>query len=161
MGFICHFCTRPQEARVKAHKVVTQYRQFNHPVRPKAMTRTVIKNGKKKKEYVTDPGGLGLQIVQEVLACPQCAGNWHAQQRERQSNMAPGESAKVIIPLAKPQAREYTPEPQQQRGGRRPYNDGPRPAFRPKPQGERPAGPPRYQGPRPPFTPRPAPQQQQ
>jgi hypothetical protein len=110
MGFVCYFCGNPQAARVSAHKVVTQYRQFNHPCRPKAMRRKVIKNGKKKWEYVTDPGGLGLQIVQEVLSCPGCAAQWDRDQRVRQGLLPDAPAPKVILPVITAPAREISPE---------------------------------------------------
>jgi hypothetical protein len=124
MGYVCYFCAVPQPARTVAKKIVTAYRQFQHPVRPKAIKRKVIKNGKKKTEYATDPGGFGLQIAQEVLSCPKCAEIWHRQQREMQCNLPAGQIATKVIPLAKPQLlREISPEPKRsirQYGGPRP-----------------------------------------
>jgi hypothetical protein len=99
MGFICNFCAKPQLACTPAHKVVTLYKEFNHPCRPKAATRVVVKNGKNKTEYVTDPGGMGLQIEKEVLACPSCALEWDRKQKEKQ--LALGGSGKQIIPMPK------------------------------------------------------------
>jgi hypothetical protein len=153
MGFICNFCAKAQPAGTAAHKVVTQYRMFQHPVRPKAMVKVIEKNGKKKKEWVTDPGGVGLQIVQEVLTCPQCAADWDRQLRQRQGSLPEGQSAKPILPLVKPVAKEITPERRPfQRGGYRKPPEGvtaggtqersfrpaphqaQRPAYRPRPQ---------------------------
>lgn len=110
MGFICNFCNQKQPTRTAAHKVVTQYRMFQHPSRQKAMQRKVVKNDKKKNEYVTDPGGVGLQIVQEVLACPQCHSNWEREQKRKQGLLPEGQSAKPILPLIKFASKESVQE---------------------------------------------------
>jgi hypothetical protein len=123
MCFICYFCAKQQSAGTSAQKIVTQYRQFQHPPRPKAMRRKVVKNGKMKNEFITDPGGFGLQIAKEVLACPMCAANWERDQRQRQGLLPEGQSAKVILPAYKPKLKEEPERP------KRPYS-GHRPAFR-------------------------------
>lgn len=151
MCFICNFCSKSQPARVPANKIIVKYQQYQHPMRPKAGRRKVEKNGKTKIEHVIDPGGFGLQIAQEAIVCPGCAANWERIQREKQGLLPEGQSAKVIIPLIKPQVKEYTPEPRYQRPDRRP-------PFRGRPQQNDNQGgnarPPRYQN----ASPRPYPQ---
>ena len=130
MCFVCHFCKKQQTSSVSAHKIVTQYRQFEHPVRAKAMRRKVVKNGKYKMEYITDPGGFGLQIAKEVLGCPNCANEWNRKQRERQGLLPVGQSAKIVLPLLKqPTVKEPEPRPRRPYTGHRPSfrNSGPRP----------------------------------
>jgi hypothetical protein len=39
----------------------------NRVVRPDA-------NGKPKVKYIDDPGGVGREVVREVVACSECAG---------------------------------------------------------------------------------------
>jgi hypothetical protein len=82
---------------------------FQHPNRPKAIQRQVIKNGKKKMEWIPDPGGIGLQVAKEVLACPTCNLKWERDQREKQGLPADAHVPKVVLPLLKP--KEITPEP--------------------------------------------------
>ena len=65
----CHLCQVVVPARVAARRVVLQRRIRQYPVRPKAFRK--IKHG--KVEYVDDPGGIGWEIVREVLVCAACA----------------------------------------------------------------------------------------
>jgi hypothetical protein len=53
---------------------VVKRRSKEYPYRLRANVRIIRKKGKKKKkEYRDDPGGEGEEIVQEVIACRDCA----------------------------------------------------------------------------------------
>ena len=110
MSFICNFCKKPQIAKTPAHKIVTAYREFHHPMRPKAMKIKVIKNGKKKTEFVNDPGGTGVQVEKEVLSCPSCAATWEKQVKDHNINL--------VIPAKVAPPKEISPEPRQRRNFR-------------------------------------------
>jgi hypothetical protein len=67
----CHFCNRSVAPRTPARRVILAWRTREYPVRPKAFAKRT-KQG--KIEYIDDPGGIGWEIAQEVLACASCAG---------------------------------------------------------------------------------------
>lgn len=70
----CHFCKKSVPPRTPCSKVVTRVKMFNHPFRPRVQKRwTVDKSGRNKIEWRDDQGGTGVQIVQEVESCPDCA----------------------------------------------------------------------------------------
>lgn len=67
--FRCHFCAACAPAKTKAVRVPIQTRARTYPRRPEA--HPYVQNGKLK--HRDDPGGVGYEIVREVLACPACA----------------------------------------------------------------------------------------
>ena len=70
----CGFCGKVSKARASCHKIITQTRMHHHPFRPRVQQRWVLdKNGRRKLEWIDDPGGIGPQIVSEVNACEGCA----------------------------------------------------------------------------------------
>lgn len=65
----CHFCADCAPAKTKAVRVPVEARARTYPRRPEA--QPYFDNGKLK--HNDDPGGVGYEIVREVLACPACA----------------------------------------------------------------------------------------
>ena len=82
MGYKCQLCNNSIVAGVPCKKVVMAYCNYTHPVRYKVIGKIVEKNGKKKMEYMNDPGGIGLQIVREANACPECAAEHERKEKE-------------------------------------------------------------------------------
>ena len=60
MSFRCGVCKKAQKARTSATFVVLDRRSVNYEER-------------RKDREVLDRGGAGWEIVQEVMACPDCA----------------------------------------------------------------------------------------
>lgn len=69
MSFRCGFCHTQTQPHEKATRVVTETRKAIYPFRENA--HSVIIEGKREPSH--DPGGLGIEIAKEVLACPKCA----------------------------------------------------------------------------------------
>lgn len=105
--FKCHFCKETTAPRILCKKVALYSRFFHHPMRSKAMVRKVIKNGRKKKEYITDPGGSGTQIVYEVNACGKCA----AEQERLQKDRSGASTVPVVVFVPKLAPSVINPEP--------------------------------------------------
>lgn len=62
MSFQCGLCGKQTQPGEKATRIVTETRKKEYPRRPNA-------NGYGKD----DPGGVGTEIVTEVLACKSCS----------------------------------------------------------------------------------------
>jgi hypothetical protein len=58
---------------------VVETRLADHPHRPRA--QQVLRRSRKKRKWIEDPGGRGIQIVREVRACPSCAAKAMALER--------------------------------------------------------------------------------
>lgn len=71
--FRCHFCKDVTDPRTPAKVVVIRQRHKVYERRPEVFRQTFLFNGKKKAKWVDDPGGVGVEIVCEVQACPSCA----------------------------------------------------------------------------------------
>jgi hypothetical protein len=66
----CEICKTLVGPNVPSHKVVVEIRPVQYPHRRDANHFT--KNRKIEKR--DDPGGSGVEIAREVIACPRCAG---------------------------------------------------------------------------------------
>lgn len=64
----CEMCRELVPPGTPSHRVVVETRERRYPYRPDLFA---IKGTKEKK---ADPGGVGREIVREVIACPRCAG---------------------------------------------------------------------------------------
>lgn len=78
MSFKCGICGIQVPPREKATRIVTDVREAVYPFRKDANTFIRCeKEGDKwipgKKETSNDPGGTGIEIAKEVLACKACA----------------------------------------------------------------------------------------
>ena len=73
----CQVCSRVVPPRTLARRLVVATRAKKYPFRPKAnLVRYVeFKNGraKRKEKETDDPGGLGQEVVHEIIVCPSCA----------------------------------------------------------------------------------------
>jgi hypothetical protein len=65
----CEICQRIVPPGTKANRIPVETRFRRYPMRPKA--NHYIKEHKQVTS--DDPGGVGHEIVREVLACPDCA----------------------------------------------------------------------------------------
>lgn len=79
MSFKCGICETQIKPKEKAYRIVTETREVTYPYREGANTffrsekiDDVWIKGKIEKS--DDPGGKGIQIAKEVLACKSCAG---------------------------------------------------------------------------------------
>lgn len=66
--FRCGRCNCQVGLRQPVNRVVVEERSAFYPERPRATSIP----GKERKEWKTDPGGTGMQIVREISACPEC-----------------------------------------------------------------------------------------
>jgi hypothetical protein len=86
--FRCQICHCVVAARTAAIRVILETRPKRYPLRPKQYLPPPDpkkRKGKKqkrlktmppldkRKDWLDDPGGNGLEIVREVLACASCA----------------------------------------------------------------------------------------
>jgi hypothetical protein len=55
--------------------VAIQSRRRLYPFRPRANRFVRLVDGKWKQIHTDDPGGVGVEIVQEATACPACAAS--------------------------------------------------------------------------------------
>jgi hypothetical protein len=67
--FKCESCQRVIGPQVSATRVVIETRPVTYPFREKAH-RIKIEG---KPKMIDDPGGVGQEIVREILVCPDCA----------------------------------------------------------------------------------------
>lgn len=66
--YVCQCCGVRVLPGTPARRVVVETRSMQYPKR-----RDVYPPGPGKKEWGDDPGGVGVEIVREVVACPSCA----------------------------------------------------------------------------------------
>lgn len=66
----CEVCKSLVPPNTPSYRVVTETRPAQYPRRVEA--NTFKKNGKNEKS--DDPGGKGVEIAQERVMCPRCAG---------------------------------------------------------------------------------------
>jgi hypothetical protein len=72
--FRCSLCSRVAPPRTPVHHLVVASRRRHYPHRSRANVVRRWEKDRKKKEYHTDdPGGDGVEIVREVMICPECA----------------------------------------------------------------------------------------
>jgi len=64
----CHVCDVVVPANTPSHRKVVETRRRRYPFREKA--HHFMKDGRSKT--TDDPGGVGSEIVREVLVCPSC-----------------------------------------------------------------------------------------
>ena len=65
----CEICQQTVPPRTKAFRIVVETRFKRYPYREEVIPAIV----KGKFELLDDPGGMGREIVREVLTCPDCA----------------------------------------------------------------------------------------
>jgi len=73
----CDFCGRTAQKGNACIRIITGTRTHRHPYRKGVQKKWVIdKTGKRKIDFVDDPGGIGPQIVSEKKACISCSRKW-------------------------------------------------------------------------------------
>lgn len=70
MSFRCGICNEMSKPREKAFRVITETRMKQYPARPKVHIYTDRDGATQVRD---DPGGVGQEIVKEVLAHERCA----------------------------------------------------------------------------------------
>jgi len=72
--FHCQLCQGVVPPRTPSQRLVVQSRKKEYPFRFQANTFTRLNdNGKRKEFHTDDPGGIGQEIVKELIVCPDCA----------------------------------------------------------------------------------------
>ncbi|MCI0702787.1 MAG: hypothetical protein L0241_17030 [Planctomycetia bacterium] len=75
--FLCQLCGETTPPRTPAARVVVRQRPKQYPFRLHANIFWRLNDEGKRKEHKTnDPGGVGWEIAEEVLACPNCAARF-------------------------------------------------------------------------------------
>ena len=72
--FRCQLCSQVSPAGTPSVRVVVETRLKSYPDRPRA--NRIVRpdaNGKPKVFIIDDPGGVGREVVREVIACRECA----------------------------------------------------------------------------------------
>jgi hypothetical protein len=69
----CQFCRCVVPPRTPCQRVILQTRVVESPYRSRANRFVRIEKGKPKTFFADDPGGSGVEIVHEIVACPRCA----------------------------------------------------------------------------------------
>lgn len=72
MSFICGLCAIYTKPGDKATHVVVETRRKVYPLR-EGVYVFVSKDQPRRRMVTDDPGGVGTEIVKEVLACQTCA----------------------------------------------------------------------------------------
>lgn len=70
MSFRCGICGVQQPPRSKATRVITETREKVYPVR---MSAHHYRDREGHEQVRDDPGGKGVEVVREVLACESCS----------------------------------------------------------------------------------------
>ncbi|HEY5921627.1 MAG TPA: hypothetical protein VIV11_08145 [Kofleriaceae bacterium] len=78
--FRCDVCGLVTPPRTPCNRIVVETRPIEYPKRDDAHWHPPRAGGKGK--WVDDPGGTGTAIVREVRACPACAAQLHARERD-------------------------------------------------------------------------------
>ena len=72
--FLCHLCGTVVPPRIAPTRIIVKSRSKQYPSRHGAnVFYRLDEKGKLKRREVDDPGGIGWEIVREILACPDCA----------------------------------------------------------------------------------------
>jgi hypothetical protein len=97
----CYLCRSSVAPRTPAHRVPLALRVRHYPPRPDA--HIVYRNG--KAVCIDDPGGVGTEIVCEVIVCPACAAH-------HQPSVLPAQPLEEgVAPLAKANRRDEQQHP--------------------------------------------------
>ncbi len=73
--FRCHFCQQVTPPRTTRHSVVIETREKTYESRRREPKRRRFQD---REETGGDRGGSGVEIIQEVDACPECAAKHEA-----------------------------------------------------------------------------------
>jgi hypothetical protein len=71
--FRCEICGSTVPAHTRAQRIVLETRPKRYPARPEVFRVVTWIAGKRKVTWKDDPGGIGDEIVREVLVCPACS----------------------------------------------------------------------------------------
>jgi hypothetical protein len=84
MSYICQLCGQAVKEKIRAIRLVTRTREKFYPYRAKANPGFQTKNGQvirplrksnKRNDRIDDPGGKGVETVEEIAVCPNCSKN--------------------------------------------------------------------------------------
>src|SRR5687767_2470751 len=67
--YVCQMCGAEVPSGTSCRRVVVETREKIYPKRDHA----IRKPGRQRKDWKTDPGGIGREIVRELMVCPSCA----------------------------------------------------------------------------------------
>jgi hypothetical protein len=72
--FRCQLCNKVVPPRTAAQRVVVETRARKYPSRLRAnCVIRLSEKGKRKETFIDDPGGVGREVVRELVVCPACA----------------------------------------------------------------------------------------
>ncbi|RMG34686.1 MAG: hypothetical protein D6725_13800 [Planctomycetota bacterium] len=77
--FRCQICERVAPAGTKAERITVARRSKTYAVRSRPVARRRGRRGSSARKII-DKGGEGHEIVQEVIACEDCAADYKAKQ---------------------------------------------------------------------------------
>ncbi len=77
--FRCQVCEQVAPAGTKAEKIAVARRSKTYAVRSRPIARRRGRRGSAARKII-DKGGEGHEIVQEVVACEECAADYKAKQ---------------------------------------------------------------------------------
>ena len=70
----CQLCGVVTPPRARSRRVVVETRERSYPYRPAVQREEGLpETRRKKRDKWDDPGGVGREIVRELLACASCA----------------------------------------------------------------------------------------
>lgn len=69
----CELCGETSKPGEQAYHVITETRDVDYPRRSHSQAPMKRKDRTKRKRWRPDPGGNGAEIVDESLACSECA----------------------------------------------------------------------------------------
>jgi len=73
--YICQICQKVTSPHTPGNRVITETRPHRYPRRSKANRVPGIRKSRRKDDdsRKDDPGGVGYEIVREIIVCPACA----------------------------------------------------------------------------------------
>jgi hypothetical protein len=74
--YICEICEKTIPPHTKAIRLPAETRTRQYPSRQKEVSA-----GRGKRRTITVPGGVGFEIVREIVACPDCAAKYADQKQ--------------------------------------------------------------------------------
>jgi hypothetical protein len=72
--YVCQICQKTVLPRTPANRIITETRARHYPRRSNANpVSRKRKSGRTNDPRKDDPGGVGYEIVREIIVCPVCA----------------------------------------------------------------------------------------
>lgn len=72
----CEICGESSKPGDQAYHIIVETRDVSYPRRAHSQAPMKRKDRTKRKRWRPDPGGSGMEIVNEALACVDCAAKY-------------------------------------------------------------------------------------